>query len=153
MKHPDLVSQTLFCEYARSEADKVTSLIGIFPDHVNLAPLPSSTVSDDAAALPVIPNLSIYSRTRLPLDRDVKGPIRIYFESPSGQLIAEHTFDADFVQAAYDKAVAQGQEYLTFIAQFTVQGLPITEAGNFTTMVDYGGELYFSGRIRLTFKQ
>lgn len=151
MNHPDLMTQTLFCEYAKTDADGMVSLIGIFPDNVNFTPPSGGGFGDADMQVPAIPNFSMYSRNRLPLDRQIKGPISVKFLSPSGQVLAGHTFETQFVNSSFQKALDQGQEYVTLIAQISFQNLGIAEEGPYTTVIEYGGEAYFSGRINMMF--
>ena len=146
---PDIVSQTIFCESVRNEQGGTVSLVGILPDRVDMGMAPPPV--EDEHPHPILPSLYVYSRTRLPLDRPVKGPVTLKFSSPSGQVIVEQTFDEDFVQTSWEEAQASGNEFVLLISQFSTQPFPVLEAGRFKVVIQYDGSDFFSGAIRFDF--
>lgn len=148
MTEPDLVCQSVFCEFTRQEAEKRVSLIGIFPDQLNVR-IEAGEDEQSESSAPAIPSLSIYTRARLPLGQPIKGSINIHLRSPTGQSIFEHSIEDEFVKDAFENAVAEGREHLTLVSQFTAQNFPILEEGRFVVWVQYAGDDYFSGSLRI----
>ncbi|QUL38142.1 hypothetical protein [Erythrobacter sp. JK5] len=150
MTSPDIISLSMFCEHARSERGGVASLIGVMPDRINLkAAAPKDKVSD-ADYKPALPNLAVYTRSRIPLDRELRKGVVIQMLSPSGEEVFSHQFDDEFVANSFDAARSDGKEYLILISQFGLQNFPVIDEGPFTVWVEYGGERFFSGRLHIS---
>ncbi len=149
MTTPELVAQSIFCEHLRQELQGVVSLIGIMPD--NIAIPPSRALSSPAEPqVAVVPSLSVYTRVRLPLDRQPRSDIAVQFVSPSGQMIYEAPIELDFILRSFSEAQQQGNEYLLVIQQANLANFPVVELGRYVVSVLYGGERYFSGALRIT---
>lgn len=149
MNSPDLVSQTVFCEHVRQEAQGLVSLIGIMPDNINILTAAGGQ-SLPAEQAPAIPSLALYTRIRLPLDRAPRGDVAVQFLSPSGQMILDGAIEKSFIDASIAEARDQGNEYVLIIQQANLANFPVLEIGRYVVLVVYAGETYFSGALRVS---
>jgi hypothetical protein len=148
MKHPDLVSQTIFCESVRTEQTGLSMILGIFPDNINLEPNAEMENTGGVVGPPVIPTFCAYTRIRLPLNRPVDSPISLSFAAPTGDVIFNHVFEQDFIQKSMEDALQQDNEYVILLAQISTPGFPVLHEGRYVMTASYKGDTYFSGAIR-----
>lgn len=149
MNTPDLVAQSIFCEHIRQEAQGTLSLIGVMPDNININPaIGQAPPTEGQAAL--VPSLCIYTRIRMPLDREPRGSLSVQFSAPSGEVIFEEAVEKNFIDLSIIEAQGQGNEYVLIIQQASIANFPILQFGRYVVSVNYAGERYFSGALRIS---
>ena len=149
MRDQRLVTQTIFCESARAEQGGQTTLVGIFPDNINLGQPPPS--DDGEGGKPILSSLCIYTRTRLPLNQQIAGSITFEFRSPSGKIIFTNTLEKDAIEGYAADARDVGNEYVLLLTQIESSPFPVLEQGRFVVSAKYDGEEYFSGAVNFRF--
>ena len=127
----------VFCDDFREEARNLHSVMGIYPDNINVPKIPGTFA-----------RLGMYLRIHVKVDANI-GEFGIFLRLPDGREETLEGFGAEFIRAEVDKARADGRPTAGFIWQTVAQGLTITEPGTIQLLVRMGGEETIAAVLRV----
>lgn len=136
-----LSAVTLFCEDIREEKSGADTLIGVFPDNVQIPQVPGA-----------FPKLGIYTRIVAVVDAPPERfEIALEHLDGSEQILA--SFDATFVRKASDDARALGAPVVGFISKAVAAPFPIAIAGRLLLKVRTPTEEIISGNLNIKVRE
>jgi hypothetical protein len=125
----------LFCDSVRDETTSTQTIVGVFPDNLNIAKVPS-----------MIPRLSIYIRVMVDPTED-PGPMILSLVFPDGTEKAVQTFDAETVTAARAKSRETEMPYTGMITNITFPTFPVMQFGRVKVLLRAGEEEIVCGAL------
>lgn len=126
---------TLFAEDVREEVQGTMSLIGVVPDTLAVAGVPS-----------LLPKLAIYTRIHVPIDVEIT-ELAVVAQMLDGVEIAVGDFPADFLAKARDEAVAEGKEFYGLVGHALATPFPVQQLGSVRVIVRHDGVEHLSGSL------
>ena len=118
----------LICEDIRTEKSGQETLVGIFPDNINVPAFPG-----------VVSKLAIYVRVHVDPAFD-SGPIKIRLIIPGGEEHDLPELSEEFIKKARDQALAKGSPIAGMISRAIVAPLQIASPGRLIVMVNVQGK-------------
>jgi hypothetical protein len=116
----------VFCEDIREEVGGLHTVVGVFPDNVNVPSFPAALLK-----------FAFYLRVRVDLGADVE-PIAILLVSIKGEELPLTTIDANILAKAQEEARASGLPFGTVISKAVTQGVPIEGPGRIKAVARTG---------------
>lgn len=133
----DISAVALFCSDVREERGSTVTIVGVYPDNVNVPNIPGS-----------FPTMSVYVRIHLRSDFDPP-PLSVRIVLPDGKEIGRSDFAPETVATARAKAKDSGAPSLGLIATFSVAPMHITKAGRVEALVTMGEKEYVVGSLNV----
>lgn len=131
----------VFCEDIREETRNLNSLMGVFPDNMNVPKIPGA-----------FSKIGFYARVHVNAKADV-GAISVYLRLPDGHEDSLQTVAADLVKKEQKKSRENQRPNAGFIVQGILNGLPITQEGQLQLIVRVGDEETVAGVLALKLDQ
>ncbi|MED5545754.1 MAG: hypothetical protein VYD90_10935 [Pseudomonadota bacterium] len=148
------MSTAVFAEDIRFERGDQVSIIGIFPDEIQISGKKSPPPElEGKVAVQTIPKLSVYARTHLPASSYKGGSLEFWVEAPSGKKVFSSESDEDFLRAEFEKSRAKGDEEITLISHLIFSPFPVREFGRFKAFVSCMGESIEAGHLSIIFTE
>jgi hypothetical protein len=124
----------LFCSDVREEKAGTVTIVGVFPDNMNVSKVPAA-----------LPKLCVYVRMHVHVDFD-PGPLftRIVMD---GQEVSRSDVQDELIQTTRAKGKAMGRSFIGLISTFAMSPLPIAKAGQIQALVTAGGKEYVAGSL------
>jgi hypothetical protein len=133
----DVSVVALFCDDIRQEASGTVTIVGVYPDNVNVPKIPGGLLK-----------LGIYVRIHLdPSFAPV--PISTWLELPDGKELNRDEVDPKLVRDALSKASTSEAPYAGLIASFVIANFGITEPGRVKAMVQLGDQKIVAGALNV----
>lgn len=141
MKSKLISAIALFADDIRHEVDQRVTIVGIFPDNLNL----NAKSSDNKTALP---KLAVYWRAQISLDEN---PEQLGFQllAPNGQIVFENSVDANFIESQRKITAEMGSPYITVVSQAIAAPFTIETNGIYEAIVKYGEHVLRAGMLRI----
>lgn len=131
----DISVVALFCSDVRQEKGGTDTIVGVFPDNVNLPKIPGA-----------FPQMQIYVRMHLRSDfRPEQIVTRIVL--PDGSEVDRNTMEPDLIQRTSEQALANKAPYMGLIARFVMAPMHITQEGRMQVVVSVDGKDYVAGAL------
>lgn len=144
----------IFCEDIREERTGLT-LIGVFPDNINLAvetPGEVVVIPSDRPMPKRISQLCIYARVNFGQEENIDSIIiRLIF--PDGKKQELGVVSRETIEGAKKKAKSKGNPLAGVIARATVGGFNIAKPGVMKLEMDIGGESYLVAALNFKFPE
>jgi hypothetical protein len=131
----------LFCEDIREETNEKYSLVGVFPDNVNVGEIPSA-----------FPKLGIYARFNLATDFEIK-EFSFNLRLPNGETIKLLDYDVAEIKTEQQKAKNLGAPFAGFIFRAMASPAPIPAAGRMFAVFAINGEEIIAGHLNIQLPQ
>jgi hypothetical protein len=103
----------LFCEDIREKKSGQITIVGIFPDNVNIPPPPPSISNPEVPQTTIIPKLGLYIRAHLGLEDD-PGPMTVKLIMADGEQLVLGTFDAEIIAQSKNRHQKMDCPWLVF---------------------------------------
>ena len=132
-----------FCEDIRAEAESRVTVIGIFPDNMNLE-IPSGTLPE--GKVPALPKLSIFVRISFDPNKKLDS-IKAKVINPDGTETALDGVAADVIQKAQKEAREQNNINSNINMTLQMQPFPVPTFGRMRLEVEVGGETFVCGAL------
>jgi hypothetical protein len=127
----------LFCDDIREEKFGTFTIVGVYPDNLQIKQMPGTFAK-----------MSVYVRMHIPVDcKPGKIVTRIFM--PDGVEVNSDEADAQVVTNALENAIKAGGAYAGLIARFTMLNLRVTAAGRMQVKVGIGDKEYIAGTLNL----
>ena len=133
----DISVVALFCSDVREEKGGTVTLVGIFPDNLNIPKIPGSFA-----------RMCVYVRMHLRTDFD-PGPLFARIVMPGGQEISRSDVQDELLNETRKKAKASGTPNVGLISTFVVSPLLIAKAGRIQALVTVGNKEYVAGSLNV----
>jgi hypothetical protein len=139
MKIPAVTAIALFCEDIREEVGGTFTIVGIYPDNVNLTKIPA-----------ILPKLCVYIRVNFGPDAAAKSikTIKAHLSIPDGQSIELGEMDTAKVQEAIAAVKTSGKQSGVILRTY-FSGFNVPKAGLLQLQVEVGGETYLAGALNV----
>ncbi len=118
----------MFCEDIREEKAGGATLLGIFPDNVNVPMIPGA-----------FPKLCIYVRAIFDPTID-PGPVDLALVLADGESQSLGALDSEIAAKGREDALQKGSPLVGLIASITMANLPIMQAGRIKIVATMAGE-------------
>jgi hypothetical protein len=126
----------LFCDSVRDEVGGTQSIIGIFPDNIEIGHVPVG-----------LPKLSVYVRVLVDVDVLNPGPLSIWIVFPNGEERELHTHDRQLVVNSLADAKTLGAPFTGFISHATMPQFPIMQFGRVRVVLRTEAEEFVCGTL------
>lgn len=126
----------MFCQDVRDEVEGTHTIVGVFPDNVNVPTFPGS-----------VPTLTLYVRIGFRIDQDLPPPMTLVLISPTSEEMEVQKFDTPFIQKAVDDARTAGNFFTGIIARTSYANLRIADAGHLKAVLRCGDREYLAGAL------
>lgn len=129
----DISMVAMFCADVRQEKGGTETIVGVFPDSVSLPNIPGA-----------FSQMYVYVRMHM---RPAFQPQSIITRLvlPDGNELDRTAMDADLMETARQKALANGSPYLGLVAKFVMAPMKVTQEGRLQAIVAVDGEDYVAG--------
>jgi hypothetical protein len=135
MPKPKVIPVALFCDNIIDAKDGTQTLVGIFPDKLGVASVPSAMA-----------RLAIYFRILVDPAED-PGPLEILLLFPNGEEKSLQKFDPVFVDSARKRARDEGLPYAGLLTNALIPHFPVLEFGRLSALVSIDGEKVVCGAV------
>jgi hypothetical protein len=143
----------LFCEDIRDEANGILTLVGILPDHINVANPPdkdgNAPIPDPAAQHKNLSRFSVYARIGFDPDYDLGEPV-FTLKLPHGEILALGTVTADVVTKAKREAKERGTPLAGIVFRVAFGSFPLKKLGVAKLEVKIGKRTILAGALNFT---
>lgn len=137
-----------FCEDIREEKNDLTSLMGVFPDHLNVATPDGQDIAPGKN--PIVPRLSFYIRFNFDADSDLPlYEIRIVLAN--GNVLSLGSLAAELVSKAKSDAKEKRVPFAGIVMKGAVMNLPLVEPGFVRIEVQDRDEIELVGGVFFNF--
>jgi hypothetical protein len=133
----DVSCIALFCDDIREEKANRETLVGVYPDNVNLPGLPGS-----------FPKICIYLRVNVRLGFD-PGKIIATVMLPGNVELVREEVGADVVASSQQKAKDTNAFYAGLKAKIVLSPLKVDQAGRISVIVTAAGKDHIAGALNL----
>jgi hypothetical protein len=133
----DVSVVALFCDDIRQEKNGTVTIVGVYPDNVNVASIPGSLLK-----------LGVYLRIHLAPTFDPV-PITTWMELPDGKEIHKDEIDSKLLRESLDKVNKNSGPYAGVIASFVLGNFAIPAAGRLKAMVQIGEKKIIAGALNI----
>jgi hypothetical protein len=136
----DISIVALFCSDVRQEKGGTETIVGVFPDNVNIPSIPSG-----------LTQMCVYVRMHVrPSFRPNQITTRLVL--PDGTELDRSEMEMGLVDRSREKAIASKSPYVGLIARFVIGPMPIAQEGRLQAIVSVDGADYVAGALnfRLT---
>lgn len=118
----------VFCEDIREEKTGTQTLVGVYPDNLNIPKVPVA-----------LPKLAVYLRIALDpfVDAD---PISVWLISPKGEERKINDIDPKMVAQTQANIRKSGTPFATLISRIIAPAFPVTEHGRMKAVIRVGTE-------------
>lgn len=125
----------LFCSDVRQEKGGTETIVGVFPDTVNLPSIPGA-----------LPQLVVYVRMHMRPDFH---PTQIITRLvlPDGSELDRSEMGMDLVKRTRERAAATDAPYLGLIARFVMAPMHISQKGRLQVIVSIDGQDHIAGAL------
>lgn len=132
-----MMAVSLFCQDFREEVAGTATLIGIYPDNIEMG--------EGGTALA---KLVVYTRINLAVD-EPQSDIAVSLRAPNGSDEVVNAVPFARVEAAIEKARLDGNNMAGIVAR--IEGSPfVASPGRYLVVVRYDGQEYVTGTIRFS---
>jgi len=133
----DISAVALFCEDIREEKIGTETIVGVFPDNVNIQKVPG-----------IFPKICIY--VRLHFRPDVEpGRILTRIIMPDDTEANRNEIQPQLIKQAREQAMADGSPYAGLITKFIISPMQVTSIGRIRAMVTVNGKECIAGALNL----
>lgn len=133
-------SIALFCDDIRQEASEANSLMGIWPDYVQLGS-PEGSIA--------MARMCVYVRTNVPIEERPED-IEVILEVIGERIIPIATMSRDFVAATIAESVRGGAPNAGFINRAVTGNFPFEKPTSLRVLVKSGDTQIIAGAVRVT---
>lgn len=131
----DISVVAVFCSDVRTEKGGTETIVGVYPDRVNLPQIPGAFAQ-----------MAIYVRMHLRTTyRPVEITTRIVL--PDGSELERSSMAQSLMEQTRQKAIERGAPLMGLIAKFQVAPLRITQEGRILAIVSVDGEDIIAGAL------
>jgi hypothetical protein len=124
----------LFCEDVREEVSRQLTLIGLFPDTLNV-----EAVNPGSDGHAVFPKLALFVRVNVSIDDPVETmALKLVF--PNGQRIGIGEVSKDLIQRSKDEAAASELPFAGIRHHAVMQGFAVPQSGPILGVLDTGAQ-------------
>lgn len=129
----------IFCEDIRAEKSGTETIVGVFPDNINVPSFPG-----------MMPKLGVYVRIHVPTDEDLRS-VRIELVDADEDQSVLADIDEDFLVNARKQSESAGQSYIGMIVRSVMSPFPVQRSGriNVYIRVDEGQPIII-GTLKLS---
>lgn len=138
----------LFCEDIREEKNELITLVGIYPDNVNVAPLQGMLVPEGSGR--VIARLFVYLRFHFDFDADLP-PYAVRIVAPGDHVTHLGNIDASVVSKAKGDAKSKGLAFAGVTLRAGLLNFGIMQPGLMKLEIQHGDEIQTVGGIQFSF--
>jgi hypothetical protein len=131
----------LFCDDIREEKRGTDTLVGIFPDNINVPALPITFAK-----------LAVYIRIHLDPSNDPPGAIPIRIEMPNGSQMPLGTLEESLVNKTLQDAKATGAPIAGLISRAVASPFHLPAAGRLRVIVTIADEDVLAAAINVQVK-
>lgn len=128
---------TLFCDDIREEKTGMDTLIGVYPENVNVPSFPFA-----------FPKIGIYTRISFDVT-DAPGEIAVRFSAPKQDDVPLTVFSEEFVSNAQIESKTNGSPITGLITKAVSVSFPVKEAGQVRVIVTIQGVEYVGGILNV----
>jgi hypothetical protein len=125
----------IFCSDIRQEKGGTETIVGVFPDNVNLPRIPGAFAQ-----------MHVYVRLHI-LPTFYPKSITTRLVSPDGAELSHNEMDSAIVESARGKALANDAPYLGLIARIAIAPMRISQEGRIRAIVAIDGEDHVAGAL------
>ncbi len=133
----DISCMALFCDDIREEKGGTHTVVGVYPDNINIAKIPGN-----------LAKLWVYIRIYIRPGFD-PGKIVTRLLMPNGEEVAREEADGTIVENSVRRATEAGAPYAGIIARVVLYPFRIKQAGRIQAIVTAGGRDYIAGALNL----
>ena len=133
----DVSVVALFCDDIRQETSGTTTIVGVFPDNLNMPIIPGGLLK-----------LGVYIRLHLRPDFSPV-PIYTWIELADGREVNRDEVDPKLVRDTLEKARTRDAPYAGLIAAFVVGNFAVKEPGRLKAMVQIGEQKIVAGALNV----
>ena len=128
----------IFCDDIRQEAQNRVSLMGIWPDNLNVSQIPGA-----------LPRLGIYVRCHLNVDAKIKS-FGLTIRFPCGETeVFPSDFNEERIQQAQDNSKAKGAMHAGLLFSAVMMNVQIKTAGRFELIASVDGQEIVCGALNI----
>jgi hypothetical protein len=127
----------LFCDDIRMEAERRSSLMGIFPDNLNMPAIPG-----------VIPRVGLYVRIHMNVDADAV-PLSALLRFPHGEDKTLGGFDTARVRQAQNESKERQASHAGFVIQAVGLMVQVKQPGRILLIASVGDEESVCGGLNV----
>jgi len=113
----------LFCEDIREEKAGTITLVGIFPDNINVSKVPMHFAK-----------LAVFTRINYPVDMKPER-LEVILKDAEGSETNFGSFDQAFIEEAVKRAKEKGAPIVGLITQIVAPGFPVQKPGRLVVVV------------------
>src|SRR5258708_28010719 len=124
---PSVFAMGFFCEDVRDEVAGTHTVIGIFPDNINLPVVPIG-----------FPKLSLYVRIMMDPASEPDA-ISIWLNFPNGEAKEIQPIDTALIKQACKEAKESGAPYAGIVAKILMPQFTVIQGGRITAVLRVGG--------------
>ncbi len=131
----DISIVALFCTDIREEKGGTRTIVGLFPDNVNVLQMPGA-----------LPQMCIYVRMHVRPDFEPRHIVtRVVM--PDGTELDRNEMQPDLIEIARRNANNSGTPYAGLVATFVVAPMPVNAPGRMQVLVTVDDKEYVAGAI------
>jgi uncharacterized protein DUF6941 len=125
----------IFCSDVRQEKGGTETIVGVFPDSVNLPKIPGAFAQ-----------MYVYVRMHMrPSFRPSSIVTKLVL--PDGTELDQSPMEPDLIERTREKAIASNSPYMGLIAKFAMVPMHITQEGRLQAIVSVDGEDHVVGAL------
>lgn len=140
---------TLFCDSVRQEVEKSHSIIGVFPDNINIDASNQVNVdSGNSNIAHIFPRLTAYTRINFSANSppSESAHVDVYYNDTQ---LSTFTIENAQVLLAVQESVKRNEEICGLLVKMEMQNFPISENGKLKFVYVDGSQSFISGYLNI----
>lgn len=125
---PGITAMGVFCEDIREEKTGTQTLVGVYPDNLNIPTVPAA-----------LPKLALYMRIAVDPFVDAE-QMSVWLISPKGDERKINDIDTKLVAQTQANSRKSGTPFATMISRIIAPAFPVTEYGRMKALLRIGSE-------------